>query len=99
MEDYYESHDNIQFDSTEKVPAACYIDYKMTYEGKLINECPFCKAHIETEISKSHWLGIWQSPWSVISVFIAQVGEHPIITVECHSTRQPDLKWVLSGNF
>jgi len=58
MEDYYESHDNIQFDSTEKVPAACYIDYKMTYEGKLINECPFCKAHIETEISKSHWLGI-----------------------------------------
>ena len=55
MEDYYESHDDIKFDSTEEVPP--YLDYKMTYEGKLINECPFCKAYIEIEISKSHWKG------------------------------------------
>ena len=57
MEDYYESHDDIKFDSRDKVPAAAYINYKMTYEGKLINKCPFCKAHIEIEISKSHWRG------------------------------------------
>jgi len=56
MEDYYESHSDIKFDSTEEVPP--YLNYKMSYEGKWINKCPFCKAHIEMDISKSHWLGI-----------------------------------------
>ena len=54
MKDYYESHDDIKFDTKDKVPMYFY---KMVYEGKMINKCPFCKAYIEVDISKSHWGG------------------------------------------
>jgi len=47
MKDYYESH-NIKFDSA---------DCKMSYEGKMIDVCPFCNTDMEIEVSKSHWGG------------------------------------------
>jgi len=48
MKDYYESHDNIRFDS---------IRHKMSYKRKYIDICPFCNVDIEMDISKSHWGG------------------------------------------
>lgn len=48
MREYYESHNYIKFDS---------VDCKMSYEGKMINKCPFCKTFMEIDVSVSHWGG------------------------------------------
>ena len=48
MKKFYESHDDIKFDS---------IDSVMLHEGKAITECPFCHTNIEVDVSVSHWGG------------------------------------------
>ena len=48
MRKYYESHENIRFDS---------INHKMSYGRNYIDVCPFCGMDIEIDVSKSHWGG------------------------------------------
>ena len=48
MKDYYDSHDDIEFDSA---------DCKMSYKGKMIDVCPFCNTDMEIDVSIAHWGG------------------------------------------
>ena len=48
MRRYYESHDDIEFDSD---------DCLMSYEGKMIDVCPFCNTDMEIDVSVAHWGG------------------------------------------
>jgi len=48
MKEYYESHKDIKLDGEHGA---------MTYEGQMIDECPFCGMSIEIDISICHWGG------------------------------------------
>ena len=47
MREYYEGH-NIEFDTS---------NCKMSYGDRMIDECPFCYADMEINVSTSHWGG------------------------------------------
>ncbi len=51
MKQYYESH-NIKFVTKDEHP---HYFYKMLYEGKTIEECPFCGAEVRVERAVTHW--------------------------------------------
>ena len=48
MKDYYESHNDIHFNSS---------DCTMSYEGEMIDVCPFCNTDMEIDVSVCHWGG------------------------------------------